>query len=86
MPYCLLDQGSIWVLEPEKVPKIKTDESPTRRTKEQENKSIMEVIPVRKYAKIKDHSLILSDPDDSNITIQLVGCMVVVVSLSNLSS
>ncbi|XP_065046907.1 uncharacterized protein LOC135678252 [Musa acuminata AAA Group] len=79
-------KGSIWVLEPEKVPKIKTDESPTRRTKEQENKSIMEVIPVRKYAKIKDHSLILSDPDDSNITIQLVGCMVVAVSASNLSS
>ncbi|XP_009408154.2 uncharacterized protein LOC103990667 [Musa acuminata AAA Group] len=79
-------KGSVWVLEPEKVPKIKTDESPTRRTKEQENKSIMEVIPVRKYAKIKDHSLILSDPDDSNITIQLVGCMVVAVSASNLSS
>ncbi|WOL18933.1 hypothetical protein Cni_G27730 [Canna indica] len=79
-------KGSVWVLEPEKIPKFNSDESPTRRPKDQKNKSIVEVIPVKKYAKMKDQLLILSDSDGSKATIQLLGRTVVAVSASDLPS
>lgn len=79
-------QGSVWLLDPDKVPKINIDESSTKVPKEKKNKSTMEVIPVRKYAKIKDRLLILSDSDGSQAIIKLLGCTVVAVSASNLSS
>lgn len=85
---CLLSfvwQGFVWVLEPEKVPKISTDGLPVGVSKEPKKKNIVEVCPVKKYAKIKDHSLILIDTDGST-TIDLLDCTVVAVSSSNLSS
>lgn len=87
--YALLSfeyQGSVWVLEPKKVRKINTDELPKKGTKEQKKNDILEVIPVKIYAKIKDQSLILSNSDGSKTTIQLLGCTVVAVSASNLAS
>ncbi|XP_008802615.1 uncharacterized protein LOC103716408 [Phoenix dactylifera] len=80
-------QGVLWVLEQEKVPKVNTDGSPTRGSKEQKyKKNIVEVFPAKKIAKIKDHVLILSDQDGSQATIELLDCTVVAVSASNLSS
>ncbi|XP_018676785.2 uncharacterized protein LOC103972973 isoform X4 [Musa acuminata AAA Group] len=78
--------GSVWVLEPKKVRKINTDELPKKGTKQQKKNDILEVIPVKRYAKIKDQSLILSNSDGSKTTIQLLGCTVVAVSASNLAS
>ncbi|OVA10764.1 protein of unknown function DUF2404 [Macleaya cordata] len=77
-------QGVIWILEPEKVPKLwSRDKLP----KEQKSKKeILEVSPVKKNAKIKDHSLILTDSDGSQATIDLVDCIIVSVSASNLPS
>ncbi|XP_042432062.1 uncharacterized protein LOC122018731 [Zingiber officinale] len=79
-------KGSVWLLDPDKVPKINIDESSTKVPKEKKNKSTLEVVPVRKYGKIKDHLLILSDSDGSRAIIKLLGCTVVAVSASNLSS
>ncbi|CAL9153154.1 unnamed protein product [Musa hybrid cultivar] len=79
-------KGSVWVLEPKKVRKINTDELPKKGTKQQKKNDILEVIPVKRYAKIKDQSLILSNSDGSKTTIQLLGCTVVAVSASNLAS
>ncbi|CAL9074670.1 unnamed protein product [Musa acuminata var. zebrina] len=78
--------GSVWVLEPKKVRKINTDELPKKGTKQQKKNDILEVIPVKRYAKIKDQSLILSNSDGSKTTIQLLACTVVAVSASNLAS
>ncbi|URE19262.1 Putative integral membrane protein conserved region (DUF2404) [Musa troglodytarum] len=79
-------KGSVWVLEPKKVRKINTDELPKKGTKGQKKNDILEVIPIKRYAKIKDQSLILSNSDGSKTTIQLLGCTVVAVSASNLAS
>ncbi|KAI3907867.1 hypothetical protein MKW92_049405 [Papaver armeniacum] len=49
-------------------------------------KEIVEVTPVKKHAKIKDHSLIITNSNGSQVTIDLVDCMVLSVSASNLSS
>ena len=76
-------QGVVWVLEPENIPKI-WQEKPSR---EQKRKKELEVSPVKKYGKIKEHSLILTEPDSFHISsIQLKGCIVVAVSASALSS
>ncbi|KAF8389532.1 hypothetical protein HHK36_024047 [Tetracentron sinense] len=75
-------QGVVWVLESEKVPK--TDD---KLPKEQKSKKeIFEVHPVKRYAKIKDRSLILTDSDSSHVKIRLVSCMIAAVSATNLSS
>ncbi|KAF8111306.1 hypothetical protein N665_0076s0286 [Sinapis alba] len=75
-------QGVIWVLE--------LDESLREKLpKEQKKKNdLLEVHPVRKFARIKDHKLILSDATDSNRTvfITLKGCSVEAVSGSELPS
>ncbi|XP_039123048.1 testis-expressed protein 2-like isoform X2 [Dioscorea cayenensis subsp. rotundata] len=79
-------QGTVWVLEPEKVPKVVPNESTTKGTKEQKKKEVVEVFPVKKQAKIKDHMLFLSDPDGPHVTIPLRECAIVAVSASGLSS
>ncbi|KAM7475242.1 hypothetical protein LguiB_022485 [Lonicera macranthoides] len=77
-------QGIVWVLEAEKVPKILvTDKRPKDKKRKKE---IVEVTPVRKFAKIKDQSLILRESDGSHIGIWLKGCMIVAVSATRLSS
>ncbi|XXG72104.1 hypothetical protein AAC387_Pa07g1267 [Persea americana] len=77
-------KGIMWVLESDKIP---VKESPTSVPAEQMNKKeIVEVYPIKKNAEIKDHSLILTEFDGSQATIQLVGCVIVAVSASSLSS
>uniref|UniRef100_A0A1D1Z7G6 Testis-expressed sequence 2 protein n=1 Tax=Anthurium amnicola TaxID=1678845 RepID=A0A1D1Z7G6_9ARAE len=82
-------KGVVWLLESGKVPRATSDESSSKVLKEQKaRKGIVEVSPTKKYAKIKDHSLILVDVDGSQekTTIQLMDCIIVAVSASDLSS
>ncbi|CAA7403401.1 unnamed protein product [Spirodela intermedia] len=81
-------KGIVWVLEPERIPRI-TDESSLKVLKEQKaKKRIVEVSPSRKYAKIFDHSLSLMDVDgcQEEATVQLTDCMILAVSGSDLPS
>lgn len=76
-------QGVVWVLEPDKVPKIRVE----KQSKEQKKKKdVMEVTPVRKYGKINGQSLVITDADGSHTTIQLKGCSVEAVSATSLAS
>lgn len=47
---------------------------------------IIEVAPVRKYAEIKDHSLIISETTGTKTTIELLGCTILAVSSTDLNS
>lgn len=80
----LVSQGAVWVLEPEKVPKSWSMDKVPRDQKRR--KDIFEVTPVRKNAKVKDHSLILTESDGSHREIQLKGCSIAAVSATSLSS
>lgn len=51
---------------------------------QKKKKDLLEVRPVRRFARIKDHKLILSDSDGSQTTITLKGCSVEAVSGSAL--
>ncbi|KZV32779.1 hypothetical protein F511_23691 [Dorcoceras hygrometricum] len=77
-------QGALWVLEPEKVPKSWSDGKlpPEQRRR----KDILEVSPVKKYARIKDRCLILTESDGSQAKILLKGCNIAAVSATSLSS
>ncbi|GFP88542.1 hypothetical protein PHJA_000997900 [Phtheirospermum japonicum] len=77
-------QGAIWILVPDKVPKSgPEDKGPTDQRRKKE---ILEVTPVRKYARIKDHYLILMESDGSFVEILLRGCEIVAVSATSLPS
>lgn len=77
-------QGTLWVLAPDKVPKSGLEEkTPTEQRK---RKEILEVTPVRKHARIRDHYLILKESDGSCAEISLRGCTVVAVSATALPS
>ncbi|XP_044477005.1 uncharacterized protein LOC123204425 isoform X2 [Mangifera indica] len=73
-------QGFVWVLESEKLPNDKLPKEPKRK------KDILEVYPVRKYAKIKDRTLHLKESDGSQTAIPLKGCVIEAVSGSTLPS
>ncbi|KAK6148144.1 hypothetical protein DH2020_019056 [Rehmannia glutinosa] len=76
--------GAIWILEPDKVTKLGLeDKGPTDQKRKKE---IMEVTPVRKYARIRDHYLILMESGGSCVEILLRGCTIVAVSATSLSS
>ncbi|KAG5536072.1 hypothetical protein RHGRI_023752 [Rhododendron griersonianum] len=77
-------EGAVWVLEPEKVPKSWSMDKVPRDQKRR--KDIFEVTPVRKNAKVKDRSLILTESDGSHREIQLKGCSIAAVSATSLSS
>ncbi|XP_058779343.1 uncharacterized protein LOC131653268 isoform X1 [Vicia villosa] len=74
-------QGVIWVLEPEKVSKYLVERS-SREVKRK--KELFEVSPVKKYGKINYQSLVLTEPDGLDTTIQLKGCIVEAVSATSL--
>ncbi|KAL3629003.1 hypothetical protein CASFOL_028049 [Castilleja foliolosa] len=65
-------QGAIWILVPDEVPKS-------------DKGRILEVKPVRKYARIRDDHLILIS-DGSFVEILLRGCEIVAVSATSLPS
>lgn len=78
-----MPQGVVWVLEPERIPKNWLD----RALREQNKKNqLFEVSPVRKQARIKDETLILTAADGSHTTIKLKGCIIEAVSATSLSS
>ncbi|XP_058779344.1 uncharacterized protein LOC131653268 isoform X2 [Vicia villosa] len=74
-------EGVIWVLEPEKVSKYLVERS-SREVKRK--KELFEVSPVKKYGKINYQSLVLTEPDGLDTTIQLKGCIVEAVSATSL--
>ncbi|KAJ4773739.1 Testis-expressed sequence 2 protein [Rhynchospora pubera] len=81
--------GFIWVLEPDKIPKVDGDMARTSSGGAKDpssKKKFVEVTPVKKYAKIKDQSLIISDYNGTKTVIELLGCTVVAVSSSDLYS
>lgn len=71
----------IWVLEPDKVSKYWMERSSREQKRKKE---LFEVSPVRKYGKIKDQTLVLTEPDGFHVTIQLKGCLVEAVSATSL--
>lgn len=78
-----MSQGVVWILESEKVPKHWQEQASREQKKK---KDFFEVSPVRKHAKIKDKSLILTEIDGSHTIINLKGCSVEAVSATSLSS
>ncbi|KAM0040110.1 putative synaptotagmin-like mitochondrial-lipid-binding domain-containing protein [Helianthus debilis subsp. tardiflorus] len=78
-------QGSVWVLEKEKVPKFSQCTDKISR-QEKRKIEIIEVTPIRKHASIKDKSLIVTEPDRTLTKIDLLGCVVEAVSATNLPS
>lgn len=80
-------QGSLWILEPEKIPRVSNERLSVGGPKEtKDKKNIVEVFPAKKMAKIKGHSLCLSGPDGCQTTIQLLNCTVLAVSASSMPS
>ncbi|CAN4100568.1 unnamed protein product [Withania somnifera] len=77
-------QGTVWVLESERIPKaFPVDKA---LTQQKGKKEILEVTPTQKFAQIKDHHLVLTESDGSHVEIPLKGCMIAAVSASSLSS
>lgn len=76
-------QGVVWVLESEKVPKNWLEKASKEQKKKKE---FFEVTPVKKHAKIKEQSLILTESDGSCTIINLKGCTVEAVSATSLPS
>ncbi|KAI4983354.1 hypothetical protein ZWY2020_023846 [Hordeum vulgare] len=86
-PFPYEKKGCLWILEPEKLPKVSNERLSSGGPKEtKEKKSIVEVFPAKKSAQIKGHSLCLSGPDGPDTTIKLLNCTVVAVSASSMSS
>lgn len=86
-PFRYEKQGSLWILEPEKIPKITSERLSVGGPKETKDKNnVMEVFPAKKIAKIKGHLLRLIGPDGSQATIKLLNCTVLAVSASSVPS
>lgn len=79
-----MTQGPVWVLDLEKVPKHWINDKGSR---EQKRKiEVLEVNPVRKYAKLKDQLLLITGSNGSSTEIRLKGCTIAAVSATNLPS
>ncbi|KAL6524647.1 hypothetical protein OROHE_016318 [Orobanche hederae] len=77
-------KGPIWILVPDKVSNLALeDKGPTDQKRKKE---ILEVTPIRKYARIRDHYLVLMESCGSCVEMLLRGCTIVSVSATNLSS
>ncbi|XP_031090812.1 uncharacterized protein LOC115995804 isoform X2 [Ipomoea triloba] len=68
----------------EKIPRASPLDKALRQQKGK--KEILEVTPIKKYAKLRDHFLILTESDASHTEIELKGCTIAAVSASDLSS
>lgn len=75
-------QGSVWILESNVLEDI-IEKAPREQKK---RKDFLEVTPVKKYARINDHTLMISEPDGKKKTIRLNGCTVEAVSAATLPS
>jgi hypothetical protein len=77
-------QGYVWVLDSDQVLKNWPVEEVQKDQKKK--KELLEVTPIRKQAKIKDRSLILTDSGGSHRVIPLKGCAIEAVSATSLPS
>ncbi|CAH9056610.1 unnamed protein product [Cuscuta epithymum] len=77
-------QGFVWVLDAENIPRASPMEKALRQQKVK--KEILEVTPVKKHAKLNQHSLVLAESDASYTEIELKGCTIAAVSATDLSS
>ncbi|KAL0535484.1 hypothetical protein IC582_029815 [Cucumis melo] len=76
-------QGSVWILESNVLEDI-IEKGPKEQKK---RRDFLEVTPVKKYARIKDHTLMITELDgNKRTTIQLNGCTVESVSATDLPS
>ncbi|KDP46473.1 hypothetical protein JCGZ_08445 [Jatropha curcas] len=83
LDYAYNKKGVVWVLESDKLPKNWLAE---KAPKEPKKKKFFEVNPVKRNARIKDRSLILTDSDGSHATIPLKSCTIDAVSATDLPS
>ncbi|CAN7041698.1 unnamed protein product [Brassica oleracea var. botrytis] len=75
-------QGTIWVLElDEGLKNMWKEKLPTEQKRK---RAFLEIHPTRKFARIKDHKLILSESDGTLTTVSLKCCSVEAVSGSDL--
>lgn len=84
LDYAHNKKGYVWVLDPDQVLKNWPVEKVQKDQKKK--KELLEVNPIRKQAKIKDRSLILTDSGGSHRVIPLKGCAIEAVSATSLSS
>ncbi|KAL1541905.1 testis-expressed protein 2-like [Salvia divinorum] len=77
-------QGTLWILEPDKIPKSRLEDKVPKE--QRRKKEILEVTPIRKNARIRDHYLILMETDLSRVEISLKRCTIVAVSATDLPS
>ncbi|KFK41758.1 hypothetical protein AALP_AA2G168400 [Arabis alpina] len=82
--FTLNKQGVIWMLELDESLKDWTKENGLQKEQKKKRGEILEVHPVRRFARIKDHKLILTNADGSTTDIALKGCSVDAVSGSAL--
>lgn len=80
--HSFIPQGMIWILELDEGLKnwIKTKLPQEHKSK----RDVLEIHPLRKFARIKDHNLILSEADGTLTTISLKSCSIEAVSGSDL--
>ncbi|CAH2067022.1 unnamed protein product [Thlaspi arvense] len=81
--FTLSKQGVIWVLELDESLKDWMKENLPKEQKKKKDQ-LLEVHPSRKFARIKDHKLILADANGNQTIITLKGCSVEAVSGSGL--
>ncbi|KAF8085529.1 hypothetical protein N665_0665s0038 [Sinapis alba] len=79
---CLNKQGTIWILELDEGLKNLLKEKLPKEQKRKRN--FLETHPIRKFARIKDHKLILSESDSTLTTVSLKCCSIEAVSGSDL--
>ncbi|KAL0731716.1 hypothetical protein Bca4012_027810 [Brassica carinata] len=77
-------QGVIWVLELDESLKDWNKEKLLPKEQKKKKKDLLEVHPVKKSARIKDHKLILLNADGTQTIVTLRGCSVEAVSGSEL--
>ncbi|KAL9381598.1 hypothetical protein Peur_027255 [Populus x canadensis] len=84
LDYAHNKKGYVWVLDSDQVLKNWPVEKVQKDQKKK--KELLEVTPIRKQAKIKDRSLILTDSGGSHRVIPLKGCAIEAVSATSLPS
>ncbi|VVA91706.1 unnamed protein product [Arabis nemorensis] len=80
--FCLFKQGVVWILELDEGLKNWMKEKLPKEHKRK--RDVLEIHPLRKFARIKDHNLVLSEADGTQTTVSLKGCSIEAVSGSDL--
>uniref|UniRef100_A0A1J3ILH4 Testis-expressed sequence 2 protein n=1 Tax=Noccaea caerulescens TaxID=107243 RepID=A0A1J3ILH4_NOCCA len=80
--FCHNKQGVIWVLELDEG--LKNWMKQKLPIEQKRKRDVLDIHPLRKFGRIKDHKLILSDADGTQITVSLKCCSIEAVSGSDL--